>query len=125
MADRLEISPVRAHPTAKPEDVATIEARLDAAQSAVDAYLEQQPPIGEAHPAHPRRVLELSVVMPCLNEADTLAVCIEKAQRAMTDARIVGEVIVADNGSTDGSIEIAERWAPAWCACRPKDMATR
>ena len=53
--------------------------------------------------------LELSVVMPCLNEADTLAVCIEKAQRAMDEAGIVGEVIVADNGSTDGSIEIGER----------------
>jgi len=53
--------------------------------------------------------LELSVVMPCLNEADTLATCIEKAQRAMDEAGIAGEVIVADNGSTDGSIEIGER----------------
>lgn len=52
---------------------------------------------------------ELSVVMPCLNEADTLAICIEKAQRAMRGAGIEGEVIVADNGSTDGSQEIARR----------------
>lgn len=52
---------------------------------------------------------ELSVVMPCLNEADTLEVCIEKALRAMKDADIHGEVVVADNGSTDGSIEIGER----------------
>lgn len=51
--------------------------------------------------------LELSVVMPCLNEADTLATCIEKAQRAMREANIQGEVVVADNGSTDASIEIA------------------
>jgi glycosyltransferase involved in cell wall biosynthesis len=50
---------------------------------------------------------ELSVVMPCLNEADTLAICIEKAQRAMAEHDIAGEVIVADNGSTDGSQEIA------------------
>jgi Glycosyltransferases involved in cell wall biogenesis len=50
---------------------------------------------------------ELSVVMPCLNEADTLATCIEKAQRAMREHNIKGEVIVADNGSTDGSQEIA------------------
>jgi hypothetical protein len=57
----------------------------------------------------PPQELELSVVMPCLNEADTLATCIEKAQRAMADAGIVGEVVIADNGSTDGSIEIAER----------------
>ena len=53
--------------------------------------------------------IELSVVIPCLNEADTLADCIEKAQRAMRNDRIVGEVVVADNGSTDGSIEIARR----------------
>ncbi len=52
--------------------------------------------------------LELSVVMPCLNEADTLAVCIGKALRAMREAGIEGEVLVADNGSKDGSIEIAE-----------------
>lgn len=52
--------------------------------------------------------LELSVVMPCLNEAETIATCIEKAQRAMADALIDGEVIVADNGSTDGSVEIAQ-----------------
>ena len=52
---------------------------------------------------------ELSVVMPCLNEADTLAVCIEKCQRALRDADVRGEVIVADNGSADGSIDIAER----------------
>src|SRR5258705_1090439 len=51
--------------------------------------------------------LELSVVMPCLNEADTLATCIEKAQRAMRENGIKGEVIVADNGSTDGSQAIA------------------
>ena len=50
---------------------------------------------------------ELSVVIPCLNEADTLAVCIEKAQRAMRGHGVVGEVVVADNGSTDGSQEIA------------------
>jgi glycosyltransferase involved in cell wall biosynthesis len=53
--------------------------------------------------------MELSVVMPCLNEADTLAICIEKAQRAMRDRGIAGEVVVADNGSTDGSQEIALR----------------
>jgi glycosyltransferase involved in cell wall biosynthesis len=50
---------------------------------------------------------EVSVVMPCLNEADTLATCIGKAFRAMEGAGIRGEVVVADNGSTDGSREIA------------------
>jgi glycosyltransferase involved in cell wall biosynthesis len=52
---------------------------------------------------------ELSVVMPCLNEADTLETCIAKAQRALQQHDIDGEIIVADNGSTDGSQEIARR----------------
>lgn len=51
---------------------------------------------------------EVSVVMPCLNEADTLATCIEKAKRAMREHSIDGEIIVADNGSTDRSIDIAQ-----------------
>ena len=45
--------------------------------------------------------------MPCLNEADTLATCIDKAHQAFRDAGIDGEVVIADNGSTDGSAEIA------------------
>ncbi|HVT57008.1 MAG TPA: glycosyltransferase family 2 protein [Thermoanaerobaculia bacterium] len=52
---------------------------------------------------------ELSIVMPCLNEADTLGSCIGKAQRALEASGIVGEIIVADNGSVDGSSEIARR----------------
>jgi len=51
--------------------------------------------------------VELSVVMPCLNEADTLAICIDKALTSMLEHNIKGEVVVADNGSTDGSQEIA------------------
>jgi glycosyltransferase involved in cell wall biosynthesis len=53
--------------------------------------------------------VELSVVIPCLNEADTLATCIEKAKRALSDSSIAGEIIVADNGSTDESLTIASR----------------
>ena len=53
--------------------------------------------------------VEVSIVMPCLNEAETLGQCIAKAQRALSDAKINGEVIVADNGSSDGSQAIAER----------------
>lgn len=52
---------------------------------------------------------EISVVIPCLNEAETIATCVGKAVRAMNEAGIDGEVIVADNGSTDGSIELAQQ----------------
>lgn len=53
--------------------------------------------------------LEVSVVIPCLNESDTLEVCIEKARLALSRHNIDGEIIVADNGSTDGSQAIARR----------------
>jgi len=49
----------------------------------------------------------VSVVMPCLNEHETLGVCIKKAQDTIKNLHIQGEVVVADNGSTDGSQEIA------------------
>ena len=47
--------------------------------------------------------------MPCLNEAETLAGCIEKARAGFEGTGMRGEVLVADNGSTDGSVAIAER----------------
>ena len=52
---------------------------------------------------------EVSIIMPCLNEADTLAACIGKARRALNEQEIAGEIIVADNGSTDGSQAIATK----------------
>lgn len=52
-------------------------------------------------------LIELSVVMPCLNEVDTIASCVSAAMQAFGEHSISGEVIVADNGSTDGSQEIA------------------
>ena len=51
--------------------------------------------------------IEVSIVMPCLNEADTLEACLTRARQAFADGGIVGEIIVADNGSTDRSVEIA------------------
>lgn len=54
------------------------------------------------------RACELSIVMPCLNEIETIATCISKAQRFLADYDIHGEVLIADNGSTDGSIAAAE-----------------
>jgi hypothetical protein len=53
------------------------------------------------------QTLELSVVLPCLNERETVVVCVQKAVAAIEKAGIHGEVIVADNGSTDGSVELA------------------
>ena len=52
---------------------------------------------------------ELTILMPCLNEAETLAVCIDKARAFLTRSGIRGEVLIADNGSTDGSQAIAEQ----------------
>jgi glycosyltransferase involved in cell wall biosynthesis len=51
--------------------------------------------------------VEVSVVIPCLNEANSLAYCVDKAMKAFQAAGLSGEVVVADNGSTDGSIQIA------------------
>jgi Glycosyl transferase family 2 len=52
--------------------------------------------------------VELTVVMPCLNEAETVATCVRKAAKFIADSGISGEVVVADNGSTDGSQQLAE-----------------
>src|SRR5690349_22493555 len=50
---------------------------------------------------------ELSIIMPCLNEAETLGTCIRKAQKYLAASGTAGEVVVGDNGSTDGSQKIA------------------
>lgn len=71
----------------------------------------------DSYPAslpHPERspvtpAVELSVVLPCLNEAETLEICVRKARSSIERLAISGEVVVADNGSTDGSQEIARR----------------
>src|SRR4051794_38644656 len=52
--------------------------------------------------------VELTIVMPCLNEAETLAVCVRQAREFLRSYGVDGEVLVADNGSTDGSQQIAE-----------------
>ena len=51
--------------------------------------------------------VEVSVVMPCLNEAATIRTCVEKARRCLDRLKIAGEIVVADNGSTDGSQQLA------------------
>lgn len=61
--------------------------------------------------------VELTIVMPCLNEAETLKVCIDKAMKYLNDNNISGEVVIGDNGSTDGSQEIARS-----CGARVVDI---
>lgn len=65
-------------------------------------------------------VLELTILMPCLNEAETLAVCIGKARGYLERSGVAGEVLIADNGSTDGSQEIARN-----AGARVVDVPTR
>jgi len=63
----------------------------------------------ETHPHDPAHATpcELTILMPCLNEAETLAICIAKALGYLERSGVHGEVLIADNGSTDGSQEIA------------------
>ncbi|MDQ3039456.1 MAG: glycosyltransferase, partial [Pseudomonadota bacterium] len=56
-----------------------------------------------------RLSMELTILMPCLNEAETLETCILKAQAYLQRSGVAGEVLIADNGSTDGSQAIAQR----------------
>src|ERR1700751_3986901 len=53
--------------------------------------------------------VDVSVVIPCLNEENSIGICVEKAKKAFAEAGLRGEVVVADNVSTDGSIAIAEK----------------
>jgi glycosyltransferase involved in cell wall biosynthesis len=64
--------------------------------------------------------VELSIVMPCLNEAETLEVCISKSRSFLERSGISGEIVIGDNGSTDGSQEIARR-----CGARVINVQTR
>jgi glycosyltransferase involved in cell wall biosynthesis len=73
--------------------------------TAVSVQLAEQPRLKA--PANDGAI-ELTILMPCLNEAETLAVCIDKARGFLARSGIVGEVLIADNGSTDGSQLIAE-----------------
>ena len=65
--------------------------------------------IADQFPTTDKDFPEVSIIMPCLNEADTLGACIGKARRALNEQQIDGEIIVADNGSTDGCPAIAKK----------------
>ena len=72
-----------------------------------------------------RSSIEVSIVMPCLNEADTLATCIEKAQKALATAKINGEIIVADNGRRTARRTSQRASVRASCPCPNGDTGTR
>jgi glycosyltransferase involved in cell wall biosynthesis len=72
---------------------------------------EMRPSVAASYAVHSgenREPVELSVVIPCLNEADTLADCLKKAKKTIYENGIEAEIIVADNGSTDASVDIAK-----------------
>ena len=71
------------------------------------AILEQNDQLGDASDNGDVPEVELTIVMPCLDEVETLGRCIVKAQAFLERAGVVGEIIIGDNGSTDGSQEIA------------------
>ncbi len=64
--------------------------------------------------------MELTILMPCLNEAETIARCIEKARLGLQRAGVTGEILIADNGSTDGSQAIAEKLGARVVAVKEK-----
>ncbi len=64
--------------------------------------------------------LKLTILMPCLNEAETIARCIEKAKVGLHRAAVPGEILIADNGSTDGSQAIAEKLGARVVAVKEK-----
>jgi hypothetical protein len=78
-------------------------------ESQTSAYAQAQRIPSDVRVSHATAAPTVSVVIPCLNEANSLGFCVEQAVEAIRNANLRGEVIVADNGSTDGSIEIAEK----------------
>jgi hypothetical protein len=92
----------------------SFEGKLENFEEAVKLAVDRAPAIqpvmttrldmsGDAPP------VDVSVVIPCLNEANSISFCVQKAMKSFQEAGLRGEVVVADNGSTDGSIEIAEK----------------
>ncbi len=70
---------------------------------------KETPVSGRINRIEQANAIEVSIIMPCLNEAETLETCIKKAQCFIAENDLAGEVIIADNGSDDGSQEIARR----------------
>ena len=80
--------------------------------------LERAISVAETSATHSR--IELSIIMPCLNEAETIVACIAKARSFIDRTGVIGEILVADNGSTDGSQALARA-----CGARVIDVPER
>jgi glycosyltransferase involved in cell wall biosynthesis len=73
----------------------------------LDTYLDQSP--ADYHDDYGAEPLEVSVVIPCLNEENSVGICVDKALCAFASEGVRGEVVVADNGSSDRSVEVSEQ----------------
>lgn len=89
-------------------DVATQSTILEPPHAAIDDALPPARAPDASAGVAPRDAVELTILMPCLNEAQTVGTCVAKARAFLARAAIDGEVVVADNGSTDGSQRIAQ-----------------
>ena len=61
--------------------------------------------------------MELTILMPCLNESETIGICVKKAMQFLENNSIDGEVLISDNGSEDDSKEIAIKGGGKGCKC--------
>jgi glycosyltransferase involved in cell wall biosynthesis len=95
--------------TGAPSTVPALYVVPDAEPKTDAAHVSVPPRSGRDATRHPSRAIDVSVVMPCLNEAESVAECIRKARLSLSELGLEGEIVVADNGSTDGSQEIARR----------------
>src|SRR4051812_25095131 len=106
-ADRLSCSRPIVAPSAGAPPCPAAKDRARAPMTIMHTPRATQITSGAPMPYDKPQAIELSVVMPCLNEKDTTAPCIDKAMAAMNAHGIAGEIVVADNGSSDGSPDIA------------------
>ena len=93
--------------TDRQSGVEVLRAMMETYRSRCDSVVRPRAPLPLAAPSETRLAAELTVLMPCLNEAETIATCVSKAREFLSRSGVCGEVVVADNGSTDGSIEKA------------------